>query len=130
MDLASWALLTELSEMIRALRRDRNPLEGHDCATHAWFLCKDRAGSAESLSLVMTDERRMTGFCFFVVPAQAGTHNPWRQSTWDRSLQSGLSSSISPVTSLSCTLSIFDNVYSFIAQRLHNQFNVFGHSQR
>jgi hypothetical protein len=26
--------------------------------------------------------------------------------------------------------SIFDNVYSFIAQRLHHQFNVFGHSQR
>jgi hypothetical protein len=53
MDLASWAPLTELCEMIRALRRDRNPLKGRDCATHAWFLCKDRAGWDENVRVTL-----------------------------------------------------------------------------
>jgi hypothetical protein len=34
--------------MIPTLRRDRNPLKGLDCATHAWFLCNHRAGMAEN----------------------------------------------------------------------------------
>ena len=39
---------------------------------------------------------------FCVVPAKAGTHNHRAQSRWDRSLQSGLSSSISRIFQSRC----------------------------
>jgi hypothetical protein len=73
MDLATWGPLTELNEMIRALRRDRNPLKGLDCATHAWFLCKDWAELMENVraSLMICEARRHCGGKF----AQAGTDN-------------------------------------------------------
>src|ERR1700722_17356897 len=109
--------------MIPALRRDRNPLEGLDCARMHGFYARSGPSWWKNLSSVMTatNADRLD----FVVPAQGRGPNPWRQSKRDRSPQSGLSSSIR-----GNTLSIFDDVYSFIAQRLHQLFNVFGHSQR